>query len=356
MTAGELRSRLRREAVFAGRAARHPRMLARRARRLGSPTVTFIERNHDPARTLLLVGSRRSGTTWLAEVLVEALQARFVYEPLRSRSVPWTKPVRPGLYVPTGEPADEAVAMVLDRVLTGRFRNRFADKYNAVRLPRCRLVKEVRLTNLLPWIARRYPATPVVYLLRHPVPSAWSVTRLGWPDNVAQLLDQDRLRDGPLAPFRELIAETADSSDVLPRVVLAWCLENLVPIRYLSPDRVHVVLYENLVTDPLAELRRLGTYLDRLAPGRWRLRTPAGASFGRPSQSSRLRASGPAPGHLDAWLRDVPPERVRAALSVVSGFGLDRIYAGHALPLLPPEQVLQGVAPSGAEEASVADH
>ena len=345
MVAGRLRSRVRREAIFARSAVRHPRMLARRVRRAGSPTVAFVERNHDPARTLLLVGSRRSGTTWLAEVLVAALEARFVYEPLRTRSVPWTRPVRPGLYVPSDHPADDAVAGVIDRVVTGRFRNRFTDKYNAVRFPRCRVVKEVRLTNLLPWIARRYPATPIVYLLRHPLASAWSVTRLGWPDNVEQLLDQVPLRDGPLASFRALITEAAASPDPLLRVVLAWCLENLVPLRCLPGGRVHVVFYENLVTDPRAELQRLGAYLDRLAPRRWRLQPVAGASFGRPSHSSRRRAGGgPPPRQLDAWMGQIPAERVERALSVVRGFGLDRIYGPGALPLVPPDDVLPGVA------------
>jgi hypothetical protein len=322
---------------------RHPRLLEKRARRLVSPTVSYLDLRHDASCSLLLAGSGRSGTTWMAEVLTDALHCRLVYEPLRVQSVPWAWPVRPGQYLAADDDPDPALADVLDKILTGRIRNRFADKYNTVRLPGLRLVKEVRITNVLPWIVRHYPRTPVVYLLRHPVPLAWSVTELGWPGKLDEILAQTALMEGPLAPFGDVIREAAASPDHFHRVVLQWCLENAVPIRRLEAGDVHVVFYENMVDDAWAELERLRVFLGRFGSGRWDLRMDAVKNVARPSHSkNRGTDVRSASGRLDAWLDEVPGDRIEEALSLVSAFGLDRIYGSASRPLISPDGVLLG--------------
>lgn len=347
--ASEFRIWLAREKRFWRRAARHPRLIESRARRTASPKVSFLELNHDAGNTLLLVGSGRSGTTWMAEVLTEALDCRLVYEPLRAKSVPWAWPIRPGHYLSAEADADPAVAAVVDRILKGRIRNRFADNYNSVRFPRRRLVKEVRATNLLPWLVRHYPRTPVVYLLRHPVPTAWSVTALGWPGKLEEFLAQPALMEGPMKPFLAVIEEASQSSDQFHRVVLQWCLENVVPTRFLGMGEAHVVFYENMVEDPWGELERLRTYLQRFGSERWDLQMSAVKNVARPSHSRNRGSSGA--GRLDRWVEEVPAPQVEKALALVRAFGLDRLYGDGTRPLLSADQVLLGgreVPPSGA--------
>ena len=334
---------LLREARLLRRSVRRPQLLGDEARRLVSPRVAFLETNSDPGRSLLLVGSGRSGTTWVSEIFVDALHCRLVYEPLRTRSVPWTWPVRPGHYLDPDDDSDPALAAVIDRILTGRVRTAFTDKYNAVRFPGYRLVKEVRATNLLPWIVRRYPRTPVVLLLRHPVPTAWSVVQLGWPGKLDDFLGQDRLMDGPLAPFRPLVAEAAASPDPFHRMVLQWCLENFVPTRLLGSDEAHVVFYENMVDDPGGELERLRLYLGRFPSAPWDVRMASVTALQRPSHSKKRGTdvtSGPR--RLDDWVDQIAPDRVEAALALVAGFGLDRLYHRSSRPLLSPDEVLSG--------------
>ncbi len=338
-----LRRRIRREKRFVIRGLHDPKLFAYRARRAASPKATFLELNHDPARTLLLVGSGRSGTTWLAEVLVDALDGRLVFEPLRTQSVPWTWPVRFGHYIDPDDEPDPAVAKVVDRVLRGRVRNRFTDKYNKARFPRCRVVKEVRATNLLPWIVRRYPRTPVVYLLRHPVPTAWSVNELGWPGKLDQFLAQESLMHGPLEPFRALIAEAAASPDVFHRTVLQWCLENYVPIQLLEGDHAHVVFYEQMVSDPRSELERLQAYLETFGPARWDMQMASVKNVTRPSRSN-YRGTDVTAGstRLDGWVDEIPSARVESALALMRGFGLDRLYDISTRPLIRADEVLLG--------------
>jgi len=338
-----MRRRIRREKSFLVRAVHDPKLFVYRARRTVSPRTAFLELNHDPSRTLLLVGSGRSGTTWLAEIYADALAGRLVFEPLRSQSVPWTWPVRFGHFIDPDSDTDPAVAKVVDRILTGRVRTRFTDRYNKVRFPRCRVVKEVRATNLLPWIARHYPRTPVVYLLRHPVPTAWSVSELGWSGNLEKFLDQPSLMDGPFRPFRPLIAEAAASADVFHRVVLQWCLENFVPTQLLDPRQVHVVFYEEMVDDPRGELERLQTYLRGFGSDRWELRGGSATGVTRPS-GTNYRGTDVTSGsrRLDQWVDEIPAGRVERALTLMRGFGLDRIYDSSTRPVIPAGGVLLG--------------
>jgi hypothetical protein len=339
LPASEVRQWLERERQFLRRAVRHPRLFQARARRTVSTKVAYLDLNHDPGHCLLLVGSGRSGTTWMAEVLTEALHCRLVYEPLRTKSVPWTAPVRRGHYLPPDQ-SDPAVAAVLDRIIKGQLRNRFTDRYNTERLPRRRVVKEVRATNLLPWLVPRYPRTPVVYLLRHPVPTAWSVVALGWPETLQDILSQPALMEGPLESRRALIEEAAASPDKFHRLVLQWCLENYVPIGQLPPAAVHVVFYENMVDDPWGELERLRLYLRRFGPHPWNVDMASVKNVARPSHSRNRGTSGS--GRLERWVEEVPAAQVEKALALVAGFGLDRVYGRSTRPLIPPDRLLLG--------------
>ena len=212
------------------------------------------------------MSSARSGSTWLSDILEESLRCRMVFEPLRRDKVPLAREVPWGRYSDPAAP-DAALDEVLRRILTGRVRSQWSNKFNRYRFPRHRLVKEVRATNLLPRILARYPGMPVVFLLRHPVPTAWSAAQLYWKPYLTEFLKQRPLMEGPLAPFAELIAEEAAGTDLFQKHVLRWCLENYVPVNQLAPGSVHVVFYENIVEDPDGELERLGRYLEGFAVG-----------------------------------------------------------------------------------------
>lgn len=314
----------------------------RRGRRLAGPTVAFLDLNHDPKRTILLAGSARSGSTWLSEVLVDQLRCRFVFEPLRRDRVALARAVRFGQYA-APDREDPELARVVGRVLTGRVRSRWSDEYNSVRLARRRMVKEIRINNLLPWLVRRYPDTPVVYLLRHPVPSARSLAQLGWPDRLPDFFGQPELMAGPLAPMAATARHWAAEGDAFRRFVLRWCLENWVPLHRLGPVEAHVVFYEDLVADSARELERLGRYLGRFpsfAGTRW---TPAtlATALDRPSVTN-YRHTDVAAGvaRLSRWIDEEDAGAVADALGIVEAFGLGGLYGLGARPLVGPDAVL----------------
>jgi hypothetical protein len=318
------------------------RRAVRRWKIIWSPRAGYLDLHHDYRRTLLLVSSARSGSTWLSDILEESLRCRMVFEPLRRDRVPLARNVPWGRYSDPGEP-DPALDDVLRRILTGRVRSQWSDKFNRYRLPRHRLVKEVRATNLLPRIANQYPEMPIVFLLRHPIPTAWSAAELYWKPYLGEFLGQRQLLDGPLVAWRDIITEAAASEDLFQKHVLRWCLENYVPVNQLAPESAHVVFYENIVEDPDAELERLARYLERFSDGGWSF------SAGRPSAvdlPSRANYRGTpvmaAEERLRSWCDEVPVASVGRAMEMVGRFGLDRIYGVDVRPLIGPDEVLSG--------------
>jgi hypothetical protein len=336
-----VRRTLVRESRFVRRAIRHPRIVQRRWRRVTSSQTAFIELNHDTAETVLLVGSGRSGSTWLSEVLVEAFACRMIFEPLRrdrvplSAGVPWGRYAEPGVM-------DPELEHVWGNILTGRVRCPWTDKFNAYRFPRRRLVKEIRATNTLPWLGARFPEVPTIYLLRHPVATAWSAAQLGWDPFLSEFLGQPLLMDGPLAPWRDVIARHSADADLFHRHVLRWCMENSVPIRQLAPGSVHVVFYENLVEDPHGELQRLARYLGRFKEGAWDF-DPARPTVDRPSRANyRKTPMMSADERLRSWVDTVPVASVERAVALVKEFGLDHVYGADVRPNVTAEALLQG--------------
>jgi hypothetical protein len=323
-------------------------------RRYASARKWFVERNHDITKTLLLVGSGRSGSTWLSEVLVEAFSCRLIFEPLRSDVVPLSKNMPWGSYVDAGDD-DAEFHRVMERILTGRVRNPIVDAFNVYRFPQRRLVKEIRATNLLPWTHAQFPEVPVIYLLRHPVATAWSATELGWKPFLSEFLRQERLMDGPLAPYRDVIARHGDDPDLFHRHVLRWCLENSVPIGQLEPGSVHVVFYENLVEDPYAELRRLADYLGRFGKTAWTF-DPTAPTTDRLSRANyRKTPMMPPSERLESWVGVVPRPSVERAVALLEEFGLDRVYGASVRPYLRADSVLLGAPrpPTGTAQAEV---
>ena len=67
------------------------------------------------------------------------------------------------------------------------------DQGNTSRLPRGRVVKDCYGTNLAPYVATHFPEVPLIFLLRHPLATAYSIVSLGWLDDLEVILDQREL-------------------------------------------------------------------------------------------------------------------------------------------------------------------
>lgn len=298
-----------------------------------SPHFTYLETNHDPKNTLLLISSQRSGSTWLAETLVSGDRScRYIYEAFYNEN---SAPPLSGRYV-SPETPDERLDARIGDLLSGRLRSRRTDQFNAARLAHHRLLKEVTATTLAPRISVKFPDVRILYLIRHPLAVASSLLRLGWgPLGLA--VRQPELVDHY---FRK------QQDDLLRQEFLTnvyrWCVENSVPIRSLSRLSTHATFYEHVVLHPNRELQRIKAFLSERSHGWWRSWSPNLASLDRPSMTTyRPYESGPRTRieRSQWWINEIPSAWIDPAMRIVRMFGLEWIYGEGPMPLIDGQQL-----------------
>jgi Sulfotransferase family len=278
---------------------------------------------YDIRQTIVITGSPRSGTTWLAELLGTIPRSAMLWEPLFPDADPELRRIgfTERTYIrPEGErPEMEAY---LRRVLTGRVLNRWTlqrtsllDVYRATRW----IVKFVRANMLLPWLARRFPVRRPLLLIRHPCAVVASQSRIAsWRE--ATISDCPEFFDA-FPRLRSTCSRLKTQEEIL---AARWCLDYFVPLTTPPPHAWQIVSYERLVLEGPRELQKIFAGLNIAMP------PDAAAHLHTPSATARPW-SGIRQGvdPLDGWRRVLSPIQCQRVLDVTSAFGLD-IY-GHDL-------------------------
>lgn len=301
----------------------------------------FLERNHDPSRTALVLGSGRSGTTWLAESIARRHRSRLLFEPFHPLLGAIGEGARLFLDPAESPPAFERSA---GRVLSGRARGAYIDEIRIARLPGGRVVKDVHATNLLPWFRANHPAVPVVYVVRHPIAASLSRLRsdtfYGIGDYLATPAGRDDAESSPSAAWLPLYDGYRDHPEPLVRLVAEWCFENAYSLSRGNSPGVALTFYETVVLSPASELARIGELCAgalgpaRTSPAVGEMRTPSATDWrGTAAEAQR---SGEWKRLLGRWTDEVPQSVVRRCLEVLSEFGLDRLYGEDPLPTAGP--------------------
>jgi hypothetical protein len=294
----------------------------------------FLDLKRDPSRAALMLGSGRSGTTWLAESIARHRRSRLVFEPFHPMLGVFGASLR---LFPPDAGSDPAFERIAERVLSGRARSVQIDQVLITRRPRGRIVKDVHAANLLPWFRAAHPSLPIVFAVRNPIAASLSRLRAGAFYGLGDYLETPAGRDdaerSPVAAWLPLYDGYRSHEEPLVRLVAEWCVENVYPLSRLD-DGVALAFYESAVLDPVAELDRLGRFCGAAlgAPrGELDARTPSAMDwFGTAAEARR---SGDWRAHLDRWTSEVPRPVVDECLAVLAAFGLDRLYGDGPLPL-----------------------
>lgn len=295
-------------------------------------------KDYDLRRTLVIAGTARSGTTWLAELVGSAKGTAIMFEPEHLGNVPEAKAIGFGWH-PCLSPDDRwpAGEVFLERVLKGRVLNAWTTSFmpvsHAVR-PRRWVVKFIRANLLLGWLTVRFPIPPPVLILRHPCATVASQRQQGWI-----------VRNPPRAEafFRmhpHLQGVLDGLTDEWEFHAALWCIETYAPLALSRPHPYLLITYEQLVRHGEATLERVFDH--------WGVGMPAEvrAQVHRPSQTTKagsalLRREDP----LSGWQRTLTAEQIARILNVVRRFGLDFYGADPE----PDYDRLFGPAPLGGE-------
>lgn len=315
-----------------------------------------------------IVGDGRSGTTWLAELLMMVQTPRFMFEPFHPIYLEQMKPFYPYYYARPTMP-QPALASLAQAIFTGRFTHPLVDRsaldqsdgrfwYKGL------VIKDVFANLLMKWAVDHFPTMKTIWLLRHPFAVALSKAKTSqrgwpWPSEPVELLAQADLVQDYLQPFATLI-QHADS--YFTKQVTLWAILNYVPLQQLRAGAVLPIFYETLCLQPLAELKRIWTYLHPpQAAGKVQQRPVGGAAgpnhadttawarfasavqarLNQPSYTSRQDGKeGQYQQWIGAWQQQLPQTEINAGLAILQAFGLDQVYQDHAFPLQLAEELL----------------
>ena len=274
-------------------------------------------------KVVLVVGSGRSGTSWLGQMVQAAGPYISVFEPLHPSHVPdavplWGRYLRPDNSYPPFE-------RFFDRLVGGGGLTRWSDQENpgagsrfhpapwARRLLRPpRVIKMIRANLMFGWLRQRYHL-PAVYVVRHPAATIASWLKLGWGGRLSHFSGQSDLLADHLAG-RDVRWQTTDPVEAL---ATRWAIENLVPVSQMRYQGWTVATYEELLADPRREvtrvLRELGLpFTQQVA-----------VAIGRPSISTHGHSTtGPVAQRLSRWQTELTRGQISTILGIAQDFDL----------------------------------
>lgn len=213
-----------------------------------------------PEKPILITGSHRSGSTWLANMLALTDNTLIAHEPFNIES--WAYGLD-GLakhwftYAPA-LPQDEAL-QAFDKVIKQQTRKIFLKNQPQHWFPPLRggrlIIKDPIASLSSDWISRNF-ALEVVVLIRHPAAFAASLKRLGWRHPFEHFLEQEMLMQRYLKPYEDELVEKPD--DIVRQAGLAWKILYTVLRTHIANNPGWIVKkHETLSTNPVAELKRL---------------------------------------------------------------------------------------------------
>jgi len=280
--------------------------------------VTHLYRRKD---TVCITSSPRSGSTWLAEMLVQIGGFDWVNEPLRLLQGKHDPLYEQGIRARTCLIDADArrvasVTSIMSDVLDGRI----GYLQLSPRVQRRLLLKFVRMNRMLAWVTQDFELQHNLLLVRHPCAvvasqlamhgsnSVWSKIKQPAPDIPRYL----RQRVMPLV-----------NEDPHRNIAINWALDQRIPLYDYRPDNTLLVFYEDLMAHPYQEWKRISQFCGvDFKTVQDRASATASQDFFRETQTSK-------------WKEQLSPHMVDDILSTCHELGVN-VYTTDLMPTSRP--------------------
>lgn len=269
-----------------------------------------------------VVGDGRSGTTWVSNLINNRKKYRFMFEPFHTIEFPWLDKFKTFQYI---RPENHS-SYFLKRgrvIFNGQMQNPHINRNNIYPQSDGLLIKDIHSHLFLNWVDHQFPTVKKVMILRHPCAVALSKMRLNlwnWPHDPDIFFSQADLIEDHLSGYEYAIKKAESTFE---RYILAWSILHFVPLQQLNKDRLHLIFYEALCTNPEHELRRLFAYLGESTYFDPELKE----TLHTPSITSRVHSAiNTGSDLINGWQSELTREQIKKALDILSVFGLDQIY------------------------------
>lgn len=281
----------------------------------------FFNPFYKPGDTILVVGSGRSGTTWLGNIIGSCQGFLSLFEPFDYRHVPQINTSSLRLYIKHDE-SSHYLDKTIENIFSGKIRNDWILSQNTRKLTWRILIKEIRANLFLGYVKNRF-GNPIVFITRHPCATVLSRLESKWETHLDTFLKQTELMEDYLHPFDNLINNAKND---LEKHTIMWCVENLVPLKQLIKEQFVFCAYEYLVIKTNEEVNRI---FDMLG-----LRVPSGINetISKPTTVSSNRNKLTCEENmLRYWKAKLRKDEIRSILDIVNSFGID-IYGDDYMP------------------------
>ncbi len=215
-----------------------------------------------PAKRILVTGSHRSSTTWVATMLTANREAEFINEPLNHSDGPavMRSVVRhPYEYISraTEGPIVDPYRAVLQAGCMAEDCRRYHEHRGWT------VIKDPFAVFSIPWFIDRL-GCQVVTVVRRPEAFVSSIKRLRWDFDHRHLLEQPELVRNRLEPFHaDLERAIREPEDLIFSACLLWRMV-YASVKQCQREghRLHIVRHDDLSLDPMNEFlvlhQRLG--------------------------------------------------------------------------------------------------
>ena len=218
-----------------------------RAKVISSVVNIFAKQtNFDVENTVLIIGSARSGTTFLMESLNSNNDYRIIFEPFNPTYTKEWSQFSARQYIDPNN-VKEVERQAVDNILRGNINNQWVNQYNRKLRSKKRLIKSVRANLMLDFFASEYPDLQIIYLYRNPYDVVASRINLNFdPKDVFLVLEHAEFikkyySDINLATLKTML-NTPESCHVA-----LWCFENRYLLQDLENRNLMVAKYEEII-------------------------------------------------------------------------------------------------------------
>ncbi len=222
--------------------------------------------------TIVALGSPRSGTTWIMEILNHLPAYTTVFEPLHPERFPRAGELKLSMRHYEAEGTEnEALREYLGSVFRGEVssrRPRYRLTFNNIikRVTATKLVvKFVRANRLVPWILTNHDIRALIYIIRHPCANLASQLRTGYTgydvyrltpsiDEVINDANEIGFDDAIINKLRGITTE-------VQKLAAVWAMDQAIPLKHNDP-RMFKLSYEDLSSNSEKEVMKLLRFLD----------------------------------------------------------------------------------------------
>jgi hypothetical protein len=272
-----------------------------------------------------LIGSGRSGTTWVSDMLNYQRGYREMIEPFRPLLIDQMRFLSLNQYVRPGDDFPE-LDKVAGAVFSGRFTHPDVDSASKRFLYNGLLIKDV-FANLFAYhLCQRFPHVKPALLIRNPFEVALSKhkkSNWNWTTDPRDFLKQPQLVEDFLEPFAELIERIGASDDPIAKHIAVWCVINYVPLKQFAKDELHVLFYEDVVENTNAEVNR---FWQALSPERQKQSATIPENILQKPSAVSTELSSQADKKNSPWRAKLSDAQYKTGMEVLEVFGFGDLY------------------------------